>query len=66
MIIEYLERTYDYSKLQILNGKHYFHKNEKIIGSFNWTQLISKCGMMTFPPFCLVITVKIKKNVFYL
>ena len=56
MIIEYLERTYDYSKLQILNGKHYYHKNEIIIGSFNWTQLISKCGMMTFPPFCLVIT----------
>ena len=26
MIIEYLERTYDYSKLQILNGKHYHHK----------------------------------------
>jgi len=56
MIIEYLERTCDHSKLQILNGKHYFHKNEKIIGSFNWNQL--KCGMMTFPTLALLLLSK--------
>ena len=58
MIIEYLERTCDHSKLQILNGKHYFHKNEKIIGSFNWTQLISNCGMMMFPTLALLLLSK--------
>ena len=65
MIIEYLERTYDYSKLQILNGKHYYHKNEIIIGSFNWTQLISKCGMMTFSPFALLLLSKCKMSSIY-
>ena len=60
MIIEYLERTTTLN-YKILNGKHYDHfilKKSEIIGSFNWTQLISKCRMMTFSTLALLLLSK--------